>query len=74
MVEEKKKKKKEEKLTRKMSHKMLGSANSSQIIALIVNFNSLIKVTAMIILKMIPNITPSSKKYTLLAKAHTNFK
>lgn len=41
--------------------------------ALIVNFNCLIKVTAMTILKMIPNITSSSKKYTFLAKAHTNF-
>lgn len=41
--------------------------------ALIINFNCLIKVTAMTILKMIPNITSSSKKYTFLAKAHTNF-
>lgn len=74
MVEEKKKEKEQRrKIDQKNVTQNVRISKPLSITALILNFNSLIKVTTMTVLKITPNIISSSKKYTLMAKAHPNF-
>lgn len=65
MVEEKKKEKEQRRnIDQKNVTQNVRISKPLPITALILNFNSLIKVTTMTILKMTPNIISSFKKYT----------
>lgn len=65
MVEEKKKEKEQRRnIDQKNVTQNVRISKPLPITALILNFNSLIKVTTMTVLKMTPNIISSFKKYT----------
>lgn len=65
MVEEKKKEKEQRRnIDQKNVTQNVRISKPLSITALILNFNSLIKVTTMTLLKMTPNIISSFKKYT----------
>lgn len=65
MVEEKKKEKEQRRnIDQKNVTQNVRISKPLSITALILNFNSLIKVTTMTVLKMTPNIISSFKKYT----------